>query len=358
MAIWRYFSLPRLLIYGLFAFLFHSIWSICKLSIPPNCPVEQQCLKSSLLKNPDLDLILFSSVEEKPSTKDADLLFKKEKFKQEDIFEENINLPIPPETRHNGTLFLHLFIIVHHPRLTWDWDSLARNKDENNLKVYRRMQLTKHAVPADKVFHLLSQKKSSDLSKSPVTHVKSFVEFNMLTDVEKFPKMEIPYELYYYFRITSRNEFLPIVTYNIFNDRNMYLKEITPSTQQVEITFKYAPISYGKLRLQIHVEASFKSIAQLGFSDKEIDDVKSIFADTHLYVFLTTMVVSCFHMLFDFLALKNDVDYWKNKKNTVGISVRTVMWRSFSQSIIFLYLMDEKTSYLVLVPSGLSLIHI
>lgn len=92
----------------------------------------------------------------------------------------------------------------------------------------------------------------------------------------------------------------------------------------------------------------------MGFSDKEIDDVKSMFADTHLYVFLTTMVVSFVHLLFDFLAFKNDVSFWKNRKNTVGISVRSVMWRTFSQIVVFLYLLDENTSYLVLIPNGIS----
>lgn len=122
----------------------------------------------------------------------------------------------------------------------------------------------------------------------------------------------------------------------------------------MEIQFKYSPVSYGKLRLMLHVEASFKNIAQLGFSDKEIDDVKSMFADTHLYIFLSTMVVSFVHILFDFLAFKNDVNFWKNRKNTVGISVRSVMWRTFSQIVVFLYLLEENTSYLVLIPNGIS----
>lgn len=40
----------------------------------------------------------------------------------------------------------------------------------------------------------------------------------------------------------------------------------------------------------------------------------------------------------------------------MGLSLRTTLWRTFSQIVIFLYLVDEHTSMLVLIPAGISTI--
>ena len=85
----------------------------------------------------------------------------------------------------------------------------------------------------------------------------------------------------------------------------------------------------------------------MGFTEKDTDEVKGIFADTNLFLLLVTFGVSAVHLLFDFLAFKNDISFWRNRTTMEGLSTTTILWRAFSQSIIFLYLMDEETSLLV-----------
>jgi hypothetical protein len=91
----------------------------------------------------------------------------------------------------------------------------------------------------------------------------------------------------------------------------------------------------------------------LGFTLKDTDEVKGIFVDTSLVLLLVTFTVSAVHLLFDFLAFKNDVAFWSSTRNMVGLSTRTVLWRAFSQTIVFFYLLDENTSMLVRIMSNL-----
>lgn len=58
-------------------------------------------------------------------------------------------------------------------------------------------------------------------------------------------------------------------------------------------------------------------------------------------------------MLFDFLSFKNDVVFWKKRKSYAGLSVRSTLWRAFTSVVIFMYLWDENTSMLVLIPAGI-----
>jgi len=64
------------------------------------------------------------------------------------------------------------------------------------------------------------------------------------------------------------------------------------------------------------------------------------------------------HVLFEILAFKSDVSHWKNKKEMVGVSVRTIVTNVFVQTIILLYLIDnnENTSWMILMGSGMGVV--
>lgn len=50
-----------------------------------------------------------------------------------------------------------------------------------------------------------------------------------------------------------------------------------------------------------------------------------------------------------------DIQFWKERKNMEGLSLRTVVVNVLLQAIVFLYLLDNDTSWLILVSTGVGL---
>ena len=77
--------------------------------------------------------------------------------------------------------------------------------------------------------------------------------------------------------------------------------------------------------------------------------------DTNPVLLVVTAVVSLLHSVFDILAFKNDINFFKKKKSMAGLSLRTMVVNLFFQVIIFLYLFDNDTSFMILVSNGVGL---
>lgn len=90
--------------------------------------------------------------------------------------------------------------------------------------------------------------------------------------------------------------------------------------------------------------------------------------ETNPYLLAVTVTVSLLHSIFDFLAFKNgnflqicsnfleDITFWKNRKSMEGLSVRTIFINCFMQVVIFLYLLDNDTSWMILISSFVGLL--
>lgn len=74
------------------------------------------------------------------------------------------------------------------------------------------------------------------------------------------------------------------------------LQEVNRNTTKMTLAFNYSPIGIGKLRLLLHVEHALQSLKQLGFSKKDVDEVKGIFSDTNVYLLCGTIFVGSIHV--------------------------------------------------------------
>lgn len=97
-------------------------------------------------------------------------------------------------------------------------------------------------------------------------------------------------------RITRHSEFLPIIQNDFLKTRINDLQEILPTDTNLKLSFNYAPIGIGKLRLLLHVEHALLTLKKLGFTKKDVDEVKGIFSDTNVYLLCGTIFVSSIHV--------------------------------------------------------------
>ncbi|XP_045598419.2 lipid scramblase CLPTM1L [Procambarus clarkii] len=343
------------IICGLFAaYIIQSAWTLGQLFITPDCPDPSKCILPLIAKNPKLQLLAFTSQKTMPEyASDLHLIHHVQDFDYTMEQETTVVVPIPRWVRNNGSMYLHIFLTSRgiDPH---EWGSVVN--DENS--VYGLAHLTQYHIPDATAFNLLGKEKDemgkpSSQGWKPVTHFQSLVVFNILTDPVRLPRKDMPYDIGHSLRLHPSGNYLPVLHVDRLSARLRDLVEIKPSSKEANLTLRYAPISYGKLRLWMQFEGALTPMAHLGFTVKDLDEVKGIFSDTNLYFLFITFLVAALHLLFDFLAFKNDISFWQRRKTMAGISTSTVAWRAVSQIIIFLYLMDESTSLLVLIPAGI-----
>lgn len=115
---------------------------------------------------------------------------------------------------------------------------------------------------------------------------------------------------FFFVSITDDGKFLPIVEYDFLQTRLKDLVQIKPDDRFMNLTINYAPISIGHLRLIQHLRGTLEAFKNLGFSDKDVDDIKGIYADTNFYLLTVTILIASIHVRY------------KNERKTIILLIR------------------------------------
>ncbi|EDV25935.1 uncharacterized protein TRIADDRAFT_24450 [Trichoplax adhaerens] len=340
------------------SYMVYNFYALYLLFYPQQCSIvaknENNCLRPFLKDDAKLSLQIYTSVKStKQSIRKLSSIYTEEDFHYHKAFTKSVNVTLPSAVVKNGTLFAHIVIYPYLQMI--DGHSLA----------YTIAPLTRYAIPKADTQHLLSSSIQNRCSSPliilqtlnrPKSHWKKTVSVRLMTEKFLFDMKQFPAEIFSLLRLTNGDQYLPFLHVTEMSQTLRQAEVIDVNTTVKVLHIDYQPISVGALRFWVSMEESMKLIRKLGFSDNDIDKVKGIFSSGNLKLLLLTFVISLVHVLLDFLAFKNDVNFWKGRKTTAGLSPTTVIWHSFSYSVIFLYLLDEDASYLVIVPLGISTI--
>jgi len=155
---------------------------------------------------------------------------------------------------------------------------------------------------------------------------------------------------------SAGQDYYPHIYYNDFWTLKEHLLLINETVENIPLTITFEPLSPWKWQIYLQMGVSMKMQQAIGsVSEGQEDEFKRLLLETNPYLLGLTMVVSLLHSLFDFLAFKNDIEFWKTKKNMDGTSVKTIMLNCVFQAIILLYLFDNDTNWLILISSVVGL---
>jgi hypothetical protein len=114
-------------------------------------------------------------------------------------------------------------------------------------------------------------------------------------------------------------------------------------------------MSAARWRFQTHMERSFAQNAKLfGEDSEEMLQMRDLVANTNPTLLATTFVVSFLHLIFEFLAFKNDVIFWQSCDADAlnkFVSVHSIVANIVMQLLLLLYLWDESANILVLITT-------
>ncbi|KAF9962920.1 hypothetical protein BGZ70_007792 [Mortierella alpina] len=290
-----------------------------------------------------------------------------------------VDLSIVPSkhVQNNGTLYAHIYFAKQPAVL----DPTVKGFSVDN-RVYTRKMLTRYynkkkefkvkklvGAKHDETAEPESEKQAEEAS-TPGSTIVSYWHQNLtiavLSDQTIIPFAAIPPEMKGMYQMEStgmrdahgNGYVLPAVYVNDFWLLKEQMSAINETVKELPLRINFYPISYMKLQMYASMDVGMKKQSGLmGGTGGELDEVKRMLIETNPYLLLLTVIVSCLHSAFEMLAFKNDIAFWKDKKGTGGLSVRSIFLDIAQQIIVFAYLMDnnQETSYMILIGQAAGL---
>lgn len=239
--------------------------------------------------------------------------------------------------------------------------------------------------------------------KERVVHWKPELTIRPVTDFEGYRKGTLPLDLAAFYRLRPPVFYEPLIYFDEFwLLRETFIPVNRTLLQQdsiiipLPLKISLSPISLWQFRLQLQLERTMRNQAKISsgdvmaamgesmrpqmatvwdtgidpsrlplstsdteeeeMMDRQIDTFRAMWLDNNPWFLGLTFTVSLLHSVFDFLAFKNDVTFWKNTENAKGLSVRSIGLNLVSGLIIFLYLLDNDTSWIIIASSGVGVL--
>lgn len=269
---------------------------------------------------------------------------------------------------NNGSLYLHIFLVKegfspnpadednYSAKYTLHrYRTLTRCK---RRKISRTMNLLtgETDAPSDLIATESTPSEAKFLPCS--THWHPNLTMLLVDDNTPWTQGAVPSPIKEYMEFYSpTNEYYPVLYFNDYWNLNEQYFPVNSTTPELELRLTLSPTSL--LRWQLYLSQSMRQKGWyanlLGDSengagapaDEEEDTMKRTLLETNPYLLGLTVIVSIVHGIFELLAFKNDIQFWRSRESFAGLSVRSVFFNVFYTLIVVLYVLDNETNFMV-----------
>jgi hypothetical protein len=214
--------------------------------------------------------------------------------------------------------------------------------------------------------------------KKIVSHWKGNVTISLVNDRTTYARGAIPPQLEPYYKFDANGNYYPIMWCNEFWVLRENLMPLNDTVKELKLDLSFEPLSLLKFSMYTQMDQSFSMQRDMfGAEEAESEEFKHMLIDNPPWLLALTLGISLLHMVFDMLAFKNgsysnskslqdralmalfffsDIQFWRNRQSMEGLSVRTIYFNLGCEAVIFLYLLDNQTSWMVLFSAGMALV--
>eukprot|EP00798_Chlamydomonas_sp_ICE-L_P003321 gene3321-13351_t len=262
--------------------------------------------------------------------------------------------------QNNASLYLHVIFAKSGIPI----DPVDPNYDESMVFGRVHNLIVYHKKPKnDTTVNLLSgnalpQKQTAeelqviDNARPIISFFKPNLTIQVVDSFATYPKNAIPPQVGPYMQFDEGGNYFPIIYFNEFWLLRDKLIKMNETVKNVTLTLEFSTQSMWWWQLMTQMEKSFEMQTGMGMTqDGESDELKRVLLEGNPYLLALTFIVSMLHTVFDVLAFKNDIGFWKENKSMEGLSARSVLINAFCQLIILFYLFDNETSMVILFSS-------
>jgi len=188
-------------------------------------------------------------------------------------------------------------------------------------------------------------------------HWSPELNLRVVDDHSVYPHNALPPQLLKHMQFDRNGNYYPVVHVHDFWITKSRTTVVNETVTELPLTLTLAPLGTMWWQLFVSMDQSFSMHEEMGTMQGDgKDEFKKILLEGNPILLGVTFMVSILHSVFDMLAFKNDISFWRKVKSMEGLSVRTVFLNVVCQGIILLYLFDRETSWMILISSSIGLV--